>query len=88
MDNVTIDIVNADKPLLNSVTIHNDLVDILIKKIPAFSRTFAIIVPHAAIEAIYTEQRHLKLMAFLWSILIIIVLVFIEMKIMDYLYLL
>ena len=80
----TMDIVNSDKPMLNSVIIHDKIVDILIKKVPAFSRTFAIIVPHDAIETIYTEQRHLKLIAFLCSFLIIIVLVFIEMKIMDY----
>ena len=48
------------------------------------TRTFAISVPHAAIEAIYTEQKNTKLIAILSSMIIIIVLVLIETRIMEF----
>ena len=80
----SLDIIECDDHMLSDVNLNGEKVDILIKKIPAFSRTFAISVPHAAIEAIYTEQKNTKLLAILSSMIIIIVLVLIETRIMDF----
>ena len=80
----SLDIVQSKESILTSVPLQNENVDILIKQIPSFTRTFAIAVPHAAIEAIYTEQKHIKLIAFAFSLVLILLLVIIEMYIMDY----
>ncbi|MBP5602693.1 MAG: GGDEF domain-containing protein [Treponema sp.] len=80
----SLDIIECNEPMLANVDLNGEKVDILIKKIPAFSRTFAISVPHAAIEAIYTEQKNTKLIAILSSMIIIIVLVLIETRIMEF----
>ena len=57
--------------------------DFLLKKMPAFGPTLILSVPHEAIESIYTEQKRTKMYGFGFCIIIILVLTFIEMKVMD-----
>ena len=80
----TIDVVQTDKPMITSVTMNGEMIDILIKKMPVYSKTIALTIPHSSIEAIYTEQKHTKLIVFVFSLLLILLLVIIEIRIMDY----
>ena len=80
----TIDVVQSDKPMLTSVTMNGEMIDILIKKMPVYEKTIALTVPHSSIEAIYTEQKNIKLIAFASSLVLIFLLVIIEIQIMEF----
>ena len=68
---------------LPSIPINGKEYDLLLKKQPLTGTTLVLSVPHEAIESLYTEQKRTKRFAFGFCVIIILVLTFIEMKIME-----
>lgn len=80
----TPNLVVSDNKLITSESSQGNKVDIILDKLPQYNWTVGIVLPHSVLEAIFTEQKEMKIFVTFCCLLLIFVLVLLEMRIMNY----